>query len=93
MLRAIIIIIGLAMLAFGIGFLKASSGPGLPLIIFGCLIVLGTIFDQRYRARTRSDSGWEPTGERFVDPATGKLVDVYYDPKSGERDYRNNTSA
>ena len=31
--------------------------------------------------------GWVRTTERFVDPDTGKTVDVFYDPRSGERQY------
>jgi len=34
-----------------------------------------------------SGAGWEATGERFIDPETGKQVTVYYDPKSGQRQY------
>jgi hypothetical protein len=30
---------------------------------------------------------WTATGERFVDPETGKLVAVYFHPASGERRY------
>ena len=30
---------------------------------------------------------WVATGERFVDPETGKLVTVYYHPATGERRY------
>ncbi|HEX8726339.1 MAG TPA: hypothetical protein VF737_13210 [Gemmatimonadaceae bacterium] len=36
----------------------------------------------------RAGANWQPTGERFVDPASGKLVDVYFDPETGEREYR-----
>jgi hypothetical protein len=31
---------------------------------------------------------WQPTGERFNDPTTGQVVEVYYNPQTGERDYR-----
>ena len=37
--------------------------------------------------RAKPGAGWQKTGERFVDPDTGKVVDVFYDPRSGERQY------
>jgi hypothetical protein len=53
------------------------------------VIVLGTVFERwRYRPNgARPGAGWEPTAERFHDPQTGKTVQVFYDPRSGERRY------
>ena len=34
---------------------------------------------------------WEKTGERFIDPATGEAMEVLYDPRTGERQYRRAT--
>jgi hypothetical protein len=31
--------------------------------------------------------GWVKTTERFVDPDSGRTVDVFYEPSSGERQY------
>jgi hypothetical protein len=57
------------------------------------LILLGTAFERwRYRPEAgRAGAGWEPTGERFEDPQTGKTVRVFYDPRSGERHYVNDS--
>jgi hypothetical protein len=53
------------------------------------LIVLSLFFEGRYRtAKTTKGEIWQPTGEKFIDPGTGKLVEVDYDPKTGERRYR-----
>ena len=43
----------------------------------------------RYRGgrKTGSDSA-RPADEVFVDPASGKQMRVWYDPESGEREYR-----
>jgi hypothetical protein len=30
---------------------------------------------------------WHPTDEKFVDPESGKLVTVWFDPSTGERRY------
>jgi len=60
------------------------------LLVFGVLILASLIFEGRYR-RNRVPSAspaWQSTGERFIDPVSGKLVRVYYNPKTGERVYR-----
>jgi len=64
-------------------------GPGAYALGLGGLIVLGTVFERwRYRPNdTRPGAGWEPTGERFEDPQTGKTLRVFYHPQSGERRY------
>jgi hypothetical protein len=51
--------------------------------------MLGTLFERwRYSHNDgRLDARWQPTGERFADPGTGKNVEVFYDPASGERRY------
>ena len=54
--------------------------------IFGVFILLGLFFD-RYRKRTASSGPWQSTGERFRDPVSGEMVDVRYNPQTGERDY------
>lgn len=60
------------------------------LAVNGLLIVGGILFERRgYRSRTNRTRGkWQPTGERFMDPTTGRAVEVYYNPETGERDYR-----
>jgi hypothetical protein len=47
------------------------------------------LFERRYRRRKQvpPDGRWQATGERFADPTTGKDVEVFYDPHSGERHY------
>jgi hypothetical protein len=56
--------------------------------VVGGVIVVAILFERRYRNDSRSPDGrWQPTGERFADPTTGKDVEVFYDPKSGERRY------
>jgi hypothetical protein len=65
------------------------SRPGAYALGLGGLILLGTLFERwRYRPNgPRPGAGWEATGERFEDPQTGKTVQVFYDPRSGERRY------
>ena len=93
MLRAAVLIFGCLVLALG-AYLCARGEAhvgGVQTLIGGAVIVLATLFERwRYHNRNASDDGgdWQPTGERFVDPETGKNVEVLYDPQSGERRYR-----
>jgi hypothetical protein len=56
-----------------------------------CVILLIGLLIERWRYKPLADRSpgpdWRATGERFVDPETGKLVTVYYHPASGERRY------
>ena len=91
MLRTGVLILGCLVMALG-AYLCSRAPPfgGIPTLIGGAIIVLGTLFERwRYNNKNASlDGDWQPTGERFVDPATGKKVEVLYDPQSGERQYR-----
>ena len=71
------------------GVLLWSAGGGVMLLIFGVLMAVTAVLEPIYgRAGARPlDHRWKATGERFVDPETGKLVTVWFDPQSGERRY------
>jgi hypothetical protein len=43
----------------------------------------------RYRSsRNATSESSQPTSEVFTDPASGKAMRVWYDPTTGEREYR-----
>jgi hypothetical protein len=57
------------------------------------VVVLGVVVAvfgwDRYRGgRERAGAGSEPTDEVFIDPANGQKMRVWYDPKTGDREYR-----
>jgi hypothetical protein len=59
------------------------------------VVVLGIVIAifgwDRYRGNRKSTEGGggsEPTGEVFADPTTGKRMRVWYDPATGDREYR-----
>jgi hypothetical protein len=91
-LRQAVLIVGCLVLALGAYLCSTgvASFGGIQALIVGAIIVLGTLFERwRYNNRNASvDGDWQPTGERFVDPGSGKQVEVLYDPQSGERRYR-----
>lgn len=56
----------------------------------GLVLVAGIVFERwRYKPVLREPPGdeWQPTGERFIDSETGRLVEVYRDATGGNRVY------
>jgi len=88
-LRAAVLAAGSFAAIVGAGLLLAGTrGPGIPLLVVGGIVVIGTVLEsRRYRKTPPAGARWEPTGEQFEDPATGEHMEVLYDPVSGERRY------
>ena len=82
---------GLLLLGALLAALTGVLAALLPSLLFGgLLLVLGLAVERwRYKPvrRERPDPRWQDTGERFVDPGSGQLTAVYYDPARGERHY------
>jgi hypothetical protein len=68
-----------------------AGRPGsVGLALAGAALVLGTLFERVVYKRldtTRPGPAWRRSAERFVDPASGKHVTVFVDPRTGERRY------
>jgi hypothetical protein len=81
LLGAIVTVAGLVL------FWRFGGSP--MLLIIGALVFVTAALEPIYgRANGKPVGGkWQPTDERFVDPDTGKLVTVWFDPKTGERCY------
>ncbi len=89
MLRAAVLTIGALIIAgaIALALIVPIAWPvSAELGLFGVLVVAGTLFERRYRAR-KAGAGWPATGERFVDPTSGKLIEVRADPATGARAY------
>jgi hypothetical protein len=91
-LRRLIIAYGVLCLIGAIVLLIAHVTIALViyLAVNGLLIVGGILFERTgYHPKVSQTGGnWQKTGERFVDPTTKREVEVYYNPQTGERDYR-----
>jgi hypothetical protein len=90
MLRATVLVLGIIFAVTGaILWLVGVVVPGIQALILGALAVIGLVFERwRYHNKNASKDGdWQPTGERFVDPESGQIVQVLYDSRSGERRY------
>lgn len=91
MLRTVVLILSCLLIAAG-AFVYAVGArvPGLQALVSGIVMLLAVVFERwRYRNKQASAEGdWQQTGERFVDPESGKEAEVLYDARSGERRYR-----
>lgn len=91
MLRGVVLAVGILLLLAG----AATAGFDVPgatlwLLIAGGVITAGTLLERviyKPLLRERPGAGWVKTAERFIDPDSGKAVDVFYNPTSGERQY------
>ena len=91
MLRPVLIACGVALLLVAAGFLAFGFYPLLPhLLVLGLMLSAGIVWERwQYKKPQAGRPGpeWKPTGERFVDPQSGKTIEVYVDPGSGESRY------
>jgi len=88
-LRGALMLLAAACIAAGVlVWALGGGGHGLGALIFGVVLLFGIVFERwRYRTESRPDAHWQKTSERFTDPQTGRVVEVLYDPQSGERRY------
>jgi hypothetical protein len=90
MLRKVLIVLGLLLLVAA-GYLVAQHQYiFLPhVLILGLMLTAGIVWErwQYKKPLTRPDPRWQPTGERFVDPQSGRTLAVYFDPTSGDSHY------
>jgi hypothetical protein len=92
MLRGCLIVAGILLLvaAAGAGAVGVPTPAVIWLLVLGLILSLGVLVERaRYKsiAGAKPGPGWQATGERFVDPESGKLVEVYFKPATGERRY------
>jgi len=90
MLRNLLLVFALAVGLIGLGARLAGHKDAAPFAIWGCFIAAAVLIERhRYKARETGDSGWQATDERFIDPESGQPVQVFYNPRTGERRYGN----
>jgi len=93
MLRTAVLIVAALIAAAGVTLILiggAAWPAGVQLTVLGLLFVAAVLFERwRYTKNFVKKGGqWQPTGERFTDPTTGVLTEVYYNAQTGQRDYR-----
>ncbi len=90
--RVLLGALGLTLLALALILLgQGEPVPALSVAGGGAVLLVAAAYEHgRYRAEAaRSDRGrFQRTGEVFTDPTTGQRTRVWFDPATGERDYR-----
>lgn len=92
MLRIVLIAIGILLIVGGLVTMRAGDyglAAGVQFFIGGGFLLFVLLVEaRRYGANKKPTQGpWEATGERFVDPSSGKLTEVRYNPQTGDREY------
>src|SRR5579862_3408172 len=89
MLRTLVLLLALLLLASGTLLLWVRPLDAVVALVCGGLLTFGTLFE-RWRYKWLHAAGAArgvPTGERFVDPVSRELIEVYYEAATGERSY------
>jgi len=90
MLRKAILAYGVLAVIGAIALALAGIVAGLVFYLFvnGAIVLAAVLFERgRYRPAFTPGGPWQETSERFVDPTTGQLMKVRYNPQTGARDY------
>jgi hypothetical protein len=90
MLRRAILAYGVLAIIIGIVLVAAGAGAGVAIYVLvqGIVVIAALLFERgRYRPAATAGGEWQETAERFVDPSTGQLMKVRYNPQTGARDY------
>jgi hypothetical protein len=90
MLRRLILVYGILAIIGAVALAAAGILTGLVfyLLVNGVIVVAALLFERgRYRPQVTEGGRWQETGERFIDPSTGQLMKVRYNPQTGARQY------
>ena len=60
-----------------------------PVMLWGIGLMIAVLGERwRYRQAEKSTGdNWQKTDERFIDPGSGQLTQVFFDPETGKRRY------
>ena len=84
------VLLAVALLAFATGIVLVVSGAqGFAVALWGAVLAVLILAERwRYHRAVQGNAGaWQATYEQFIDPETGKLTRVFYQPATGERRY------
>ncbi len=90
MLRTLIGIAAIVFVGFALALTITTSGGGWPMLAGALLVASGCLYERRYhagRSGQAPEARFRATGERFVDPESGRDITVWTDPATGERRY------
>lgn len=88
--RAVALAAGvLGLVGAGIALVVGQAGAALGISVWSALLLAGVVFERwRYKPTLAvAGAGFQPTAERFIDTDTGRPVQVFVEPATGERRY------
>jgi hypothetical protein len=86
--RALLLAVAVA-LVVSLVLVASNVLPGWWLLFNSAVLGLALLFERRgYQPRAPEAATLRPSGERFLDPTSGELVEVWEDPVTGAREYR-----
>ena len=78
-----------ATLVVSLVLVASGVGPAWWLLVNSAVLAAAVLLERRgYRPQAPDPTALRPTGERFHDPTTGELLEVWEDPRDGAREYR-----
>ncbi|WP_375396972.1 hypothetical protein [uncultured Sphingomonas sp.] len=90
MARAILLLVAVGLA--GAALLATVADPASwPMLAMALVLLTGIVFERLHYVGNATDAAaqdWRATGEKFLDEASGRLVTVWFNPTTGERDYR-----
>jgi hypothetical protein len=90
MLRTALLAAGALLIAGAVLASFVHVEAAIPLAFAGAVLVLAILFEHHvYKPAEPGPPGpnWRPTRERFIDPSSGETVEVFTNPRTGERRY------
>jgi hypothetical protein len=87
-MRRTLMAIAVLLMAGGVMLLITGyRAPGSNLLVTGSVLLVVLVFE-RWRYRGPAGGGrWRATDERFEDPESGEVIEVQFDPATGQRRY------
>lgn len=84
------VVIAIVALLFAVALFAALQEGGLiGIVVMLGLLLVGLLFErQRYAVAQTPGGQWQRTGETFFDDESGEQLDVWFNPATGQRDYR-----
>ena len=89
MLRTFLLAVGVVLFGVGLAARLAGHPAATPMTVLGAALVVAVLVERwRYRPPMHTAEGeWVKTDERFIDPESGRPMNVLFNPRTGERRY------